>query len=104
MYRGRVYVPKSQELKNMVLREMHNVPYARYLGYQTTIAVVKSQYFWPSMKKEVVHYISRCLECQKVKSEHIHLAGLLQSLPILEWKWEVVTIDFITKIPIIETT
>jgi hypothetical protein len=27
MYRGKVYVPKSQEMKNIVLREMHNVPY-----------------------------------------------------------------------------
>jgi hypothetical protein len=27
MYRGRIYVFKSQELKNMVVREMHNVPY-----------------------------------------------------------------------------
>jgi hypothetical protein len=29
----------------------------------------------------------------------MHLAGLLQPFPILEWKWEVVTIDFITKFP-----
>jgi hypothetical protein len=27
MYRGRIYVPNSQELKNPILREMHNVPY-----------------------------------------------------------------------------
>jgi hypothetical protein len=39
------------------------------------------------------------LECQKVKVEHIHPTGLLQPLPILEWKWKVVTIDFITKMP-----
>ena len=51
------------------------------------------------MKKEVVDFIARCLECQKAKAENIHLAGFLQPLPILEWKWEVVTMDFITKIP-----
>ena len=28
MYRGIIYVQNSQELKNMILREMHNVPYA----------------------------------------------------------------------------
>jgi hypothetical protein len=27
IYRGIIYVPNSQELKNMILREMHNVPY-----------------------------------------------------------------------------
>jgi hypothetical protein len=51
------------------------------------------------MKKEVVDVIAKCLECQKVKAEYRHPAGLLQSLPIPEWKWEVVTMDFITKLP-----
>jgi hypothetical protein len=99
MYRGIIYVPNSQELKNMILREMHNVPYARHPGYQKTIAAVKSQYYWPGMKKEVVDFIAKCLECQKVKAEHRHPTGLLQPLPIPEWKWEVVTMDFITKLP-----
>jgi hypothetical protein len=47
MYRGKVYVPKSREMKNIVLREMHNVPYVGHPGYQKSIAVVRSQYFWP---------------------------------------------------------
>jgi hypothetical protein len=87
MYRGRIYVPNSQELKNMILREMHNVPYVGHPGYQKTIADVKSQYYWPGIKKEVVDFIAKCLECQKVKVEHRHLAGLIQPLPIPEWKW-----------------
>jgi hypothetical protein len=51
------------------------------------------------MKKEVVDFIARCLECQKVKDEQRHPTGLLQPFPISKWKWEVVTMDFITKIP-----
>jgi transposase InsO family protein len=51
------------------------------------------------MKKDVVDYISRCMECQRVKAEHRHPTGLLQPLPIPKKKWEVVTIDFITKFP-----
>jgi hypothetical protein len=50
-YRGRIYVPNSQELKNLILREMHNVPYVGNLGYQKTIAAVKSQYYWLGMNK-----------------------------------------------------
>jgi hypothetical protein len=99
MYRGRIYVPNSQDLKNMILREIHNVPYAGHPRYQKTIAAVKSQYYWLGMKKEVVDFIARCLECQKVKAEHRHSTGLLQPLPIPEWKWEVVTMDFIIKLP-----
>jgi hypothetical protein len=51
------------------------------------------------MKKDITEYIARCMECQKVKAEHRHLAGLLQPLPIPEWKWEVVTMDFIIGLP-----
>jgi hypothetical protein len=99
MYMGRIYVPNFQELKKLILREMHNVPYVGHPNYQKTIAVVKSQYYCSGMKKEVVDFIVKCLECQKVKVEHRHPAGLLQPLPISEWKWEVVTLDFITKLP-----
>jgi hypothetical protein len=99
MCRGRIYVPNSHELKILILREMHNVPYDGHPGYQKTIAAVKSQYYWPVMKKEVADFIAKCLECQKVKAEHRHPTGLLQPLPIPEWKWKVVTMDFITKLP-----
>jgi hypothetical protein len=99
MYRGREYVPKYHKLKNIVLKEMHNVPYVGHPGYPKTITIVKSQYFFPIMKKEVDDYISIYLEFQKVKLEHRNLVALLQPFPIVEWKWEVVTIDFITKLP-----
>jgi hypothetical protein len=99
MYRDIIYVPNSQELKNMISREMHNVPYAGHPGYQKAIAAVKSQYYCPGMKKEVVDFIAKCLECQKVKVEHRHPASFLHPLPIPEWKWEFVTMDFISKLP-----
>ena len=44
-------------------------------------------------------YIARCLECQQVKTEHQHPAGLLHPLPIPSWKWEVISLDFITGFP-----
>jgi hypothetical protein len=86
-------------LKNLILREIHNVPYDRHPRYQKIITTIKSQYYWPGMKKEVVEYISKCIECQKVNDEHRHPAGFLQQLLILQWKWEVVKMDFITKLP-----
>ena len=61
---------------------MHNVPYVGHHGYQKTIPAVRSQFFWPRMKKDVVDYISRCMECQRVKDEHRHPAGFLEPFPI----------------------
>jgi hypothetical protein len=94
MYKDRVYIPNVQELKLAILKEMHNVTYVGHPRYQKTVAAVKSHYFWPGLKREITEYIARCMECQKVKAGHRHLVGLLQPLPIPEWKWEVVTMDY----------
>ena len=51
------------------------------------------------MKKDITEYISKCMKCQKVKVEHQHPAGLLHPLSVLECKWEVVSMDFITRLP-----
>jgi hypothetical protein len=99
LYKNRVYVPNVQGFKLAILREMNNVHYVGHPGYQKIVAAVRSHYFWPGMKKEIVEYIARCMECQKVTAEHRHPAGLLHPLPIPEWKWKVVTMDFITGLP-----
>jgi hypothetical protein len=62
-YRHKVYVPNDQELKSLIFLEMHKVPYVGPQGYQKTIVVVKKQYFFPGIKKEVAYFIVRCIEC-----------------------------------------
>jgi hypothetical protein len=52
-------VSNSSELKNIMTREIHNVPYDGHLGYKKSLTGVRIQYFWPGMKKEVANYIAR---------------------------------------------
>ena len=47
-------------------------------------------------KKGHGEYILRCMKCQQVKVEHQNPTGLLHPLPVPEWKWEVISMDFIT--------
>ena len=98
-FNGRIYVLAKSELKKIIIQEMHNVPYAGHPQYQKTLTAFKKQFYWPGLKKEVAMYIAHYLECHRVKAEHKHPASLLHPLHILEWKWEVVAIDFITKFP-----
>ncbi|KAI3715723.1 hypothetical protein L6452_22709 [Arctium lappa] len=51
------------------------------------------------MKLDVARYVERCVTCSQVKAEHQRLYGSLQSLEIPEWKWEHITMDFMTKLP-----
>ena len=43
--------------------------------------------------------MEQCLTCQQVKVEHQRPLGLLQPLPILEWKWKNISMDFVCGLP-----
>ncbi|KAA3465962.1 reverse transcriptase [Gossypium australe] len=52
------------------------------------------------MKREISEFVSRCLVCQQVKAEHQVPSGLLQPVMIPEWKWDIVTMDFVSGLPL----
>ncbi|GKF65509.1 putative reverse transcriptase domain-containing protein [Tanacetum coccineum] len=60
---------------------------------------VKKLYWWPNMKAGIATYVSKCLTCAKVKAEHQRQSGLLVQPEIPQWKWENITMDFVTKLP-----
>nr|GEV77064.1 hypothetical protein [Tanacetum cinerariifolium] len=45
------------------------------------------------------HKSNKCLTCTKVKIEYQKPSGLLVQPKIPQWKWENITIDFVTKLP-----
>ena len=94
-----MYVPNVPKVKLLILDEVHKTQYSGHPGYQNTVTMLRKAYFWPNMKVEVAEYISRCLDCQQVKTEHQHPAGLLQPFPIPSGKWEIISLDFITGLP-----
>ncbi|GJY33436.1 putative reverse transcriptase domain-containing protein [Tanacetum coccineum] len=60
---------------------------------------MKKLYWWPNMKTDTTTYVSKCLTCARVKAEHQRPSGLLVQPEIPEWKWDNITMDFITKLP-----
>nr|GEY56234.1 putative reverse transcriptase domain-containing protein [Tanacetum cinerariifolium] len=60
---------------------------------------MKKLYWWPNMKANIATYVSKCLTCAKVKAEHQKPSGLLVQPEIPEWKWDNITMDFVTKLP-----
>ena len=56
--------------------------------------------FWRhGMKRDIAAFIACCDSCQRIKAEHQKPAGLLQPMPIPEWKWDKLGMDFITGFP-----
>ncbi|GKA56346.1 putative reverse transcriptase domain-containing protein [Tanacetum coccineum] len=51
------------------------------------------------MKAIIAEYVGKCLTCSRVKAECQKPSGLLVQPEIPMWKWERITMDFITKLP-----
>ena len=51
------------------------------------------------MKRDIALYVEKCHTCRQVKAEHQRPAGMLQPLPIPEWKWDDITMDFVVGLP-----
>ncbi|GAB2278011.1 hypothetical protein Dimus_039264 [Dionaea muscipula] len=98
-FRGRVCVPNIDEIKQVLLDEAHRTKFAAHPGSTKMYRNLRGLYWWNRMKREITDYVSRCLVCQQVKVEHQRPGGLLQPLPIPEWKWEHITMDFVTGLP-----
>ncbi|GJU80941.1 putative reverse transcriptase domain-containing protein [Tanacetum coccineum] len=64
------------------------------------LVIERTLYWWPGMKRDIAEYVSRCLTCFKIKAEHPKPSGFLQQPKIPKWKWEKITMDFVTKLPI----
>ena len=76
----------KEELRREILEEAHCSAYAMHPRSTKMYQDLKDHYWWKEMKRDIAEYVSKCLTCQQVKAEHRHPAGLLQSLPIPEWK------------------
>nr|GEY70353.1 putative reverse transcriptase domain-containing protein [Tanacetum cinerariifolium] len=60
---------------------------------------MKKLYWWPNMKADIATYVRKRLTCAKVKAEHQRPSGLLVQPEIPVWKWDNITMDFVTKLP-----
>ena len=92
-YRDRLFVAES--CREEVLREFHHSRLAVHPGGTKMYRDLDRLFWWRGMKKDVAVFMSKCLTYQQVKAKHQRPAGLLQPLPIAEWKWEHVTMDFV---------
>ncbi|KAA0046200.1 hypothetical protein E6C27_scaffold376G00730 [Cucumis melo var. makuwa] len=76
--------------------EAHSSPFTMHPGSTKMYQDLRGVYWLRNMKREVAYFVSRCLVCQQVKAPRQKPTGLLQPLSVPGWKWESVSMDFIT--------
>ncbi|XP_052622619.1 uncharacterized protein LOC128127916 [Lactuca sativa] len=98
-FKDRVWIPRVNDLRDMVLEESHRSKYSIHPGADKMYKDLKEYYWWPGMKRDIALYVGKCLTCSIVKAEHQKPSSLLQQPEIPQWKWEQISMDFVTKLP-----
>ena len=101
-FHNKLCVPDDKELKKKLLFEDHNTVFTMHPGGNKMYQDFKQFYWWKGMKRDVTEYVFKCLTCQQVKAEHQVPTGLLNPLPIPQWKWDNITMDFISGFPLMQ--
>ncbi|GJR55383.1 putative reverse transcriptase domain-containing protein [Tanacetum coccineum] len=96
---GRSWLPCYGDLRTVIMHESYKSKYSIHPGSDKMYQDMKKLYWWPNMKADIATYVSKCLTCAKVKAEHQRLSRLLVQPDIPQWKWDNITIDFVTKLP-----
>nr|GEV39633.1 reverse transcriptase domain-containing protein [Tanacetum cinerariifolium] len=96
---GRSWLPCYDDLRFVIMHESHKSKYSIHPSSDKMYQDMKKLYWCPNMKVDIATYVSKCLTCSRVKAEHQRPSGLLVQLAIPEWKWDNITMDFITKLP-----
>ncbi|GJU94658.1 putative reverse transcriptase domain-containing protein, partial [Tanacetum coccineum] len=97
--RGISWLPVYGDLRALIMHESHKSKYSVHPGSDKMYQDIKKLYWWPNMKADIVTYVSKCLTCLRVKAEHQKPSGLLMQPEIPKWKWDNITMDFVTKLP-----
>ncbi|GJU78777.1 putative reverse transcriptase domain-containing protein [Tanacetum coccineum] len=97
--KNRSWIPCFGNLRTLIMHESHKSKYSIHPGSDKMYQDLKKLYWWPNMKAENATYVSKCLTCAKVKVECQKPSGLLVQPVIPIWKWENITMDFVTKLP-----
>ncbi|GKF13510.1 putative reverse transcriptase domain-containing protein, partial [Tanacetum coccineum] len=96
---GRSWLPCYGDLRAVIMHVSHKSKYSIHLGSDKMYQDMKKLYWWPNMKADIATYVSKCLTCARVKAEHQRPTGLLVQPEKTQWKWDNITIDFVTKLP-----
>ncbi|KAD0514134.1 hypothetical protein E3N88_44144 [Mikania micrantha] len=95
----RLCVPNDANLCESLLAEAHSSTFYIHPGSTKMYRDLRQNFWWSGMKEDVAKYVAYCLTCQQVKIEHQRSSGMLQPLDIPVWKWDDVSMDFVTGLP-----
>lgn len=99
LYRGKVYVPKDEEVRRDIVKLHHDSLPVGHPGRWKTYELVSRNYWWPGMSSFVERYVSGCDTCVRTKNIPQRPVGPLQPNEVPNGPWQTISCDFITQLP-----
>ena len=98
LFKGNTLCIPSCSLRLSILDELHGRTLGGHFGEAKTLALVKANFFWPKLEKDIARFVKKCVVCMMAKT-HGNNAGLYTPLPIPNMPWEEVSLDFVLGLP-----
>ena len=104
-YDDAVYIPKS--LRENVIRANHDNPLADHFDIERTLKLIRRKYYWsnqnstevPGMRQQIKEHCQTCAICKRSKTSRHKPYDELSPLPIPEFKWTDLSMNFVTELP-----
>ncbi|XP_069145560.1 uncharacterized protein [Solanum lycopersicum] len=98
--KGRVCVPRVDDITHTIVAEAYSLRYSIHPGATRMYHDLRQHiYWWSRMKHDIVDFFAQFLNCKRVKYENQWPGGIHQRMPIPEWKWQRIAMDFVVVLP-----
>ena len=97
-YQGLPYVPEIMQTE--FISRNHDNPLAGHFGIEKTRELISREYYWLMLCNNIQDYVKGCNVCLASKAVWYKPYGDLQSLPIPTHCWKILSMDFVTGLPV----
>ncbi|WVZ85511.1 hypothetical protein U9M48_032433 [Paspalum notatum var. saurae] len=98
-FHKRIWIPDSMGLQRKIIQALHTSAVGGHSGFLATYTRIRSLFAWTKTKARIKIFVAQCQVCQQAKPERVKYPGLLQPLPVPDYAWQVITMDFIEGLP-----
>ena len=95
----RIYISNNKKLRKWILQKNHDFVNVDHPEQQKIMELVKQNYWWSGLKKDIKKYVQECFKCQQNKVQHQWKSEELHPLEILQELWQEISIDIIEPLP-----
>jgi len=98
--KGILWIPNDKDLIPQILESEHDTKVAGHMWQDKMIELIRRNFWWPQMNKQITDFIRSCLQCQENKAARHQPYGLLTPMELPHAPWQSFAMDFITDLPL----